>query len=169
MTTIRKRLGDTLRRYRAPLLVILTIVLLFAGIVWFANANATIMIEYVNPSLWVVSNLTILYASVALIVWCALYGFRFRWNTTPAGTDVFWFTMALLGLVMLSIVGIFVNPRQPWYQPPPDLLVWRPFLRYLVYTGIAITLTRMDWSLIQRLRGRQPLLFEVVPRDREPR
>lgn len=158
---------ETLVRFRTPLLVIAGGALAVTGVIFLALANEQVMIDYVNPSLWVVSNLTILYACLALVVWCVLYGVRFRWNSTPAGTDVFWFTMALLGLVMLSIIGIFVNPRQPWYQPPPDLLVWRPFLRYLVYTGIAITLTRMDWSLVQRLRGKQPIMFEVVPRTKD--
>lgn len=123
------------------------------------------MEQYVNPALWVVSNLTLFYTCAALVFWVAVYGLKFRWQDTPAGGLVFGFTASLLGIVALSFIGIFVNGRQPWYEYPPDVLIWRPALRYVVYLAVAITITRLDWSLIQRLRGRQPLMFEVTPRE----
>lgn len=154
------------RKRNAPGLgVVVGVVTLVAAGIWYAISNPGIMVEHVNPALWVVSNLMIVYAGVALIVWVILYGLLFKWNSTPAGADVFWFTLSLAGLVLLVFVGVFLNPQQPWYSPPTELLVWRPFLRYLVYLGIAITVTRLDWSLVQRLRGRQALLFKVTPRQ----
>lgn len=126
-------------------------------------------LENINPALWVVSNMTLFYASALLVVWVALYGWKFRWQETPAGQLVFWFTLSLLGVVALSFIGIFVNGRQAWWEYPPDVLLWRPALRYLIYLGVAVTITRMTWSLVQRLRGRAPLMFEVVPRRRDPR
>jgi heme exporter protein D len=121
--------------------------------------------DVINPALWLVSNLQLGYLSLALVAWVLLYGFGFRWWTTPAGQMIFAFTASLLGVIVLVFVGVFVNPQRPWFEAPPDVFLWRPLLRYLVYLAVSITLTRMVWSLVQRLRGRQPILFDIVPRE----
>lgn len=125
----------------------------------------TVMTDYINPALWVVGNLTLLYALAALVFWVLVYGARFRWWETEAGQLVFSFTSSLLGVVVLSTIGLFVNPQRPWWIMPDEVLVWRPALRYVIYLGIAIALTRMDGSLLRRLRGRQSIVFEVVARE----
>lgn len=125
--------------------------------------------EAIADSLWVVSNLTVFYIQVAVAAWFVLY-LRFRWGDTPAGRDIFWLVMSLMSLVVLAFVGVFANPlsRQSWTEAPAELPLWYAVFRYLVYLGIAVALTRIDASLIRRLRGRQPIMFEIVPRDRPP-
>jgi len=108
--------------------------------------------------------MTVLYISGALIVWVALYGFRFRWYDTAAGQLVFWFTLSLLGVVALIFVAIFVGGSAPWYVSPPDVLEWRPAFRFAVYFGVAVTITRLDASLVARLRRRSQVIFDVEPR-----
>ncbi len=125
-----------------------------------------VLIEYINPALWIVANLQLVYLSGALVAWVAGYGLGFRWWTTPAGRQVFAFTASLLGVVGLVFIGTFVNPQRPWWEAPPEVFEWRPILRYAVYLAVSITLTRMVASLVQRLRGRQPILFDIIPRPR---
>lgn len=124
------------------------------------------MAESIGGALWIVANLTVLYVQVGVLAWFGLY-LRFDWRRTPAGQDIFVLVTALAALIAQSFVGLFVNPlgRQPWWEAPAELPLWYGILRYTVSLFLAVAVSRIVWSLIQRLRGRQPLRFEIVPRE----
>ena len=126
----------------------------------------TDMAESIGGALWIVANLTVVYVQLGVLVWFGLY-LRFDWRRTPAGQDIFVLVAALAALIAQSFVGLFVNPlgRQPWWEAPENLPLWYGILRYAVSLFLAIAVSRIVWSLIQRLRGRQPLRFEIVPRE----
>jgi hypothetical protein len=124
------------------------------------------MADNIGAALWIVANLTVLYVQVGVLAWFGLY-LRFDWKRTPAGQDIFLLVASLTALIVQSVAGVFVNPlgRQPWWEAPAELPLWYGALRYAVSLFLAVAVSRIVWSLIQRLRGRQPWAFEIVPRE----
>lgn len=120
----------------------------------------------VNPVLWILSNLLTFYVAIVMIVFVAFYGLAFKWWIRPAGVSIFVFTASLMGVIALVVIGTFVNPRQPWYVYPPDVFIWRPALRFLIYVTVAIAATNLLWTAFQRWRHTDPLTLDIDPRTR---
>lgn len=122
----------------------------------------------VNPIFWIISNLLVAYVAVVMAAFVAFYGLGFKWWIRPAGVSIFVFTASLLAVILLSVIGLFINPRSgvPWYVYPPDVFIWRPALRFLIYLTVAIAATNLLWTAFQRWRHTDPLTLDIDPRTR---
>ena len=108
--------------------------------------------ERINPALWVLSNLNLIYIGIALIVFVVLYQIWFDPKATTGGTMIFRFAWSLSLVVAVIYVGIFVDPRHdiPWYEYPGDVLWWRPIVRAAAYSYVAYTISALIWFLWKR-------------------
>lgn len=137
----------------------------------------------VNPVFWIFSNVLVAYISVVLLVFVVFYGTQFYWWKKPhidrvtgartwtrnsSGVSIFTFVTSLLGVIALVAISLFINPRQPWYEYPPDVFVWRPVLRAAVYLAVAIASTNLLVVAVKRWLSSAPVQAEVDPRTRNP-
>ena len=108
--------------------------------------------ERINPALWVLSNLNLIYIGIALIVFVVLYQIWFDPKATTGGTMIFRFAWSLSLVVAVAFIGIFLDPRHeiPWHKYPGDVLWWRPFVRMAAYSYVAYTLSVLIWFLWNR-------------------
>lgn len=110
-------------------------------------------IAVVNPVLWVVANVLLAYSGVALFVFVFGYLALFNPFLTTVGRYLFLFMVSLLGVTCLSFVGIFVDPAPDsvWYRYPTHMVEWwRPGLRFVVYSFVAITVSMLSVVLVYR-------------------
>lgn len=121
---------------------------------------------YLNPALWITANALLLWTYGALIFYWAIFYFGFRWRVQPAGRIIVEQSSSLVYLATLSVIGIFFSPTLPnqWIEYPEDSLVWRPFLRVLVYFTVARAFTISGRDLVRRYRAGDKFKFEATPR-----
>lgn len=117
----------------------------------------------INPFFWVISNALLVIVSAALTFYVIFYFFWFKWWEHAGGRLIMAFTSSLLGVIFLVLVGLTSNPAGS-FAYPVDTLVWRPFIRMIVYGAVAFTIIRLDVTLIARYRAASTLEFAVEPR-----
>jgi hypothetical protein len=147
--------------------------LLLVGIFAFEATHPEIMVEHLNPALWVVTNLILFFGYAAILFYVALYGLVFDWINLPNGAPnvggrlIFNLTASLGGIVGISLLLTFLAPTtgRLWYVAPEDQLFWVPTLRFLVYSWVVATIAAMDVTLIRRIIKSQPLDITVPARQ----
>ena len=109
-------------------------------------------LEWLNPTLWVIVNLALIYIGVLLLAFTILYPTLFDPSATTGGKMIFRFVLSLSMVVALIVVGIFIDPRHdiPWYEYPGDTIWWRPTIRLAVYAYISYTITSLVIFLWKR-------------------
>lgn len=109
-------------------------------------------LEWLNPTLWVIANLTLIYIGVLLLAFTILYPTLFDPSATTGGKMIFRFALSSGMVVALIVVGIFIDPRQdiPWYAYPGDTIWWRPTIRLAAYTYVSYTITSLVIFLWKR-------------------
>jgi len=153
------------RSFASPGFWAVVILLLVGGIFLYEILNQSVMTEFVNPTLWVATNLVFFGACLALIFYVLVYGLVFKWNRLPDGSPnvggrhIFWLTTSEAGIVLLLVLQIFFFPTtgRPWYIPPPEAVFWLPTLRFLVYGSVAASIIAMDVTLVRRIVRAQSL------------
>ena len=88
-------------------------------------------LEWINPIVWVITNLILIYVGIALIAFVSLYQTLFDPKATTGGKMIFRFAWSRGLVVAVIFVGIFIDPRHdiPWYEYPGDTIWWRPVAR----------------------------------------
>lgn len=106
-------------------------------------------VELVNAIFWVFSNILVVYIAFALVVFTIGYFAIFDPYQTRGGGLIFRFTASLIGVIGLVVLSTFVDPPmgRSWLTYPNDVVWWRPALRFLVYLGVAYTITRLSIHL----------------------
>ena len=109
-------------------------------------------LEWLNPTLWVIVNLTLIYSGVLLLAFTILYPTLFEPSATTGGKMIFRFALSSGMVVALIVVGIFIDPRNdiPWYEYPGDTIWWRPIVRLGAYLYVAYTITSLVIFLWKR-------------------
>lgn len=145
-------------------------------------AHLPFTVAVVNPLFWALSNATLAYFFLALLVYVLTYSIKFKWRwidiydpndvlvsriPNQAGRLILAFTSSLLAVAAIIVIGVFVNPRQSWLDlPDQDLFWWRPTLRLLIFLGVSVTITAMDYSLWRRIFRKEKLGIEIEQRPR---
>ena len=123
-------------------------------------------LEWLNPTLWVIANLALIYIGVLLLAFTILYPTLFDPSATTGGKMIFRFALSLSLVVAVIVVGIFIDPRHdiPWYEYPGDTIWWRPPILLGAYLYVAYTIS----SLVRFLWKRkfQPQKIKRIP-DKE--
>ena len=123
-------------------------------------------LEWLNPLLWVIANLGLIYIGVLLLAFTILYPTLFDPSATTGGKMIFRFVLSLSMVLAVIVVGIFIDPRHDilWYEYPGDTIWWRPTIRVGAYLYVAYTIT----SLVKFLWKRkfQPQTLKRAP-DKE--
>ena len=123
-------------------------------------------LEWLNPTLWVIMNLALIYVGVLLLAFTILYPTLFEPSATTGGKMIFRFALSLSMVVAVIVVGIFIDPRHdiPWYEYPGDTIWWRPPILLGAYLYVAYTIS----SLVRFLWKRkfQPQKIKRIP-DKE--
>lgn len=106
----------------------------------------------INPILWIVDNVLIVYVAVVLSVFLICYTSFFDPKSTTAGKAIFRFAMALVGVFAIAFIQFFLDPQtgHEWYQYPNDILYWRPIARFFAYSYVAYSVTMLTIVIIQR-------------------
>ena len=114
--------------------------------------NIVNFLDWINPTLWVFSNLVLIYIGSALIAFVILYQAWFDPKATTGGKMIFRFAWSLILVVAVIDVGIFIDPRQdlPWYEYPRDTIWWRPIIRAAAYSYVSYTISALILFLWKR-------------------
>lgn len=113
-------------------------------------------LEWINPTLWIISNLELIYIGIVLITFVILYVIWFDPKATTGGKMIFRFAYSLslfVAVIFVGIfVGIFIDPRHdiPWYAYPGDTLLWRPIIRLGAYSYVSFTISTLVLFLWKR-------------------
>ena len=109
-------------------------------------------LEWLNPTLWVIVNLALIYIGVLLLAFTILYPTLFEPSATTGGKMIFRFALSLSMVVAVIVVGIFIDPRDdiPWYEYPGDTIWWRPIVLLGAYTYVSYTITSLVIFLWKR-------------------
>ena len=109
-------------------------------------------LEWINPTFWVVANLTLIYIGVLLLAFTILYPTLFDPSATTGGKIIFRFSLSLSMVVAVIVAGIFIDPRNdlPWYTYSGDTIWWRPTIRLGAYLYVAYTITDLVRFLWKR-------------------
>lgn len=111
------------------------------------------IIDVVNGVFWIAANALLAYSAAVLVAFLIGYFILFDPGATTAGKLIFRFMMSLVGVVLLSVIGVFIDPapgRDWWNFPTGEVELWRPALRLAVYVGVAFTITGLAKLLIYR-------------------
>lgn len=103
-------------------------------------------VEFINNLMLLTGRILVGYISFAIVVFVIAYYILFDPSATTAGKFVFRFMLSLVGVIMLSFVGTFVNPSTSGYYrsiPPPDVFSWMTLLRIIVYGYVAFAITSL--------------------------
>ena len=102
-------------------------------------------LEWINPTIGVMANLTLIYIGILLLSFTILYPTLFDPSATTGGKMIFRFSLSLSMVVAVIVVGIFIDPRHdlPWYEYPGDTIWWRPTIRLGAYLYVAYTITSL--------------------------
>ena len=109
--------------------------------------------DVINPIAWVAANLILAYVSFALVVFVVMYYALFDPRATTGGRLIFRFMLSLVGVIVLSSIGIFIDPvpNREWFSYPGDYVEWwRPLLRLVIYGFVAFTVTSLAVLLVRR-------------------
>lgn len=165
------------RSFSSGLFWLVVLVIVLGSIFTLEAVHAEIMAEYVNPALWIITNLILFGGYIALAFYVVIYGFVFDWIKLPDGAPnvggrlIFNLTASLGAIVALLVVQIFLVPTtgRPWYIAPPQPVFWLPSARFLIYSWLVGTIFAMSITLGIRIKRAQPMQFTVTPREsREP-
>lgn len=106
-----------------------------------------------NHFAWITVLLLLVYISVFVIVFAVYYPIVFNPKATTVGKNIFRFFMSLVGVIGLLVIGLYVEPitdgRSP-YEYVEDVLIWRPFVRLIIYGYVAYSITSLVIVLIIR-------------------
>ena len=107
--------------------------------------NIINFIEWVNPTVWWITNLLVAYVGVMLAVFVIAYPSLFNPRLTTGGRMIFRFSLSLFFVMVLVVIGIYLNPGHDlsWLEYPEDVLWWRPVLRLVAYGYVAYTITAL--------------------------
>lgn len=151
---------NTVKRNLEPLLtkdtllkVIWTVVSIAALLVYAYVVPDTIT-DPINNVAWVLSNILLAYTWVVLIIFLVAYLILFDPQATTGGQLIFRFMVSLVGVIILSYIGVFVDPApdRAWFIYPGDDVVepWRPIARLVVYSFVAFSITALSVLLVSR-------------------
>jgi hypothetical protein len=114
--------------------------------------NMIEFLEFINPAVWVLTNVILLYISIALTGFVISYQVFFDPKSTTGGRMIFRFALSLLLVIFVVGIGIFVDPRLQisWNTLPPDVIWWRPVVRLFAYGYVAYTITALSVFLWKR-------------------
>lgn len=106
----------------------------------------------VNSFLWVSANVLLAYSSVVLVIFLVAYYLIFDPRATTGGRMIFQFILSLAGLIMINIMGVFIDPSadNQWYVYPDDVQSWRPIMRFAVYGFVAYAISSLAILLAMR-------------------
>jgi hypothetical protein len=108
-------------------------------------------LDYINPVLWVISNLELLVVFLLASAFVVLYILFWDVRATTGGEHVWTAFLALATLGLLNVVGLFIDGRSHWWQyPTPEPAWWRPALRFTIYTFVGWSFARLVLFLIRR-------------------
>jgi hypothetical protein len=102
--------------------------------------------EFINGLMLVTGRILVGYISFALVVFVIAYYILFDPRATTAGKFIFRFMLSLVGVILLSFVGTFIDPTSGGTArpiPPPDVFSWRSLLRIVVYGYVAFAITSL--------------------------
>lgn len=110
------------------------------------------LISFINNFAWVAGSILVAYIAVAIIVFVIGYYVLFDPKATTAGKFIFRFMLSLVGVIIMVFIGTYIDPspNRDWSILPPDVMTWRPVLRFLVYGYVAFTITSLAWLLVMR-------------------
>lgn len=99
----------------------------------------------INTVLWVMSNALVGYIALASVLFVVGYLILFDPLTTTAGKIVFRLMVSLAGVMVLVVIGVFLDnrPDQDWLTFHGDTLWWRPGVRLIVYGYLAYATTTL--------------------------
>lgn len=121
---------------------------------FFMNAFNLLVssLEFINPVVWAITNLIVGYVGLMLAVFVVVYPALFNPKLTTGGQMIFRFSLSLFFVVVIVVVGLFIDPRHDlsWYEFPGDTIWWRPVLRLGAYSYVAYTITALVWFLWKR-------------------
>lgn len=99
----------------------------------------------INTVLWIVSNVLVGYIAMASVLFVVGYLILFDPLTTTAGKIVFRLMISLAGVMVLVVIGVFLDnrPDQDWLTFQGDTLWWRPGVRLIIYGYMAYAATTL--------------------------
>lgn len=105
-----------------------------------------------NGVAWIASNILVFYISIVLVIFVVFYFIIFDPKATTAGRFIYRFIVSLVGVIGLVFIGNYIDPAngRQWFQFPGDILWWRPFVRLVVYTYVAYSVTALQVLLVIR-------------------
>ena len=122
-------------------------------------------LDALNTVLWVWSNVLIAYIAMALIAFRVAYVILFDPKATTAGRVIAQFTLSLIGVIGLVVLGIFVDPHAntSWWAYPSDIAPWRPAVRFVAYGYVAYTVTSL--VVVLWVRKYRPDKIQTAPNE----
>lgn len=110
------------------------------------------IIDAVNGFLWVSANVLLAYSAIVLLIFMISYYILFDPRATTGGKLIFQFILSLSGLIVINLIGVFIDPSADnrWFLFPPDVEPWRPIMRFVVYAFIAYATTSLAVLLAMR-------------------
>lgn len=103
------------------------------------------MMDVINTIAWIGANVLVAYISLAVVAFVVGYYVLFDPRATTAGKMIFRFMLSLVGVILLTFVGTFVDPshNRSWFEYPDDVDIWRPIARIAIYGYVAYTITSL--------------------------
>lgn len=111
------------------------------------------VLNTVNAFFWVGANVLLAYSAILLVVFLIAYVAVFDPRATTGGKLIFQFMLSLVGVILLSYIGVFVDPSPGRYwmdYPAADIADWRPVFRFATYGFVAYSVTMLVRLLIYR-------------------
>lgn len=110
------------------------------------------VLDAINAFMWVSANVILAYIMVLVVIFVLLYRALFEVNATTGGKLVYRFMVSLVGITGLIVLGTFIDPAagREWFTYPTDVAVWRPIVRFAIYTYVAYTVTSLSVFLVIR-------------------
>lgn len=110
------------------------------------------IINAINPTFWMISNLLLLYSGVGLITFGLMYYIMFDPSSTTGGKLILRFAASLGVMKLFVIIGLFFDAPayQDWYTMPLYVAEWRPIARFVGYAYVSYAITSLNVYLIIR-------------------
>lgn len=151
------------------------VALFLAGVFAWEVTHQEIMSEFLNPAIWVMTNLVLFFGYAMIVAYMLLYGLVFDWMYLPDGRAniggrlIFALMASLTAIVGRSLIGIFLVPTtgRYWYEAPVEPAFWYPTVGLLVYVGAVTTVTVMTGTLVKSIIRNEPL--DITVPSRAPR
>lgn len=104
----------------------------------------------INSFLWVAGNIVLAVIFFTSLAFAIVYPLLFKVEETTGGQRIWRAIFSVAGFGLLNYLGLFIDGSVPFTELPPNVAVWRPILRLVIYLMIAHSFAGLVSYLLQR-------------------